>query len=368
MKESDKQRIGLHLPDRITLPRILIALLLFTSCAQHHEKLPAVFYPPPPEIPRLQFLTAISTEDDLKGQRSDFDNFLLGPEITFSQLGRPYAVTSTPGFLFVVDRHINKLVKIDLAAGNFALLGENWQGMLRSPAGITTDNTGNKYIADMTRKEIVVFDKEDNFTRTYGSRDILERPADVSVFQDRVYVCDIKQNKIFVFSRQTGQLTETIGETGRSEGQFYKPSHIFLDSKGNLFVNDAFNYRVQKFSREGKFTQTFGFHGDLIGAMARSKGMAVDHDGNLYVADAAFEYVQIFDPVGRLLLFFGGPGTKRGNLYLPAGIHIDYDNIEYFKNFVDDRFEIQYLLYVCNMSGQNKINVYGYGNWLDHRE
>jgi len=343
---------------------VALLLCLLGGCGAPREKLQPVFYPSLPEMPRLQFLTAISSEDDLGSTRSDFENFLLGPEIAFATLGRPYDITSTPGKIYIVDREFNKLIRINLATKDFAVVGEGWTNIIQGPAGITTDGQGKKYIADMTRKEIVVLDGDDNFIGTYGGNNVLEKPVDVAVWNDQIYVVDIKRNHIVVFDLQSGQLLRTIGEIGNGEGEFYKPSHLMADHLGNLFVNDSFNFRVQKFSANGDFERIFGFHGDLIGAMARSKGIAVDRAGNLYVADAAFEYVQIFDGEGRLLLFFGGPGTKRGNLYLPAGIHIDYENIDYFAKFADDRFKIEYLLYVCNMSGPNKINVYGFGQWL----
>jgi len=155
----------------------------------------------------------------------------------------------------------------------------------------------------------------------------------------------------------------TIGESGAGEGQLHKPTHVTVDKQGNIFVNDAFNFRVQQFDSSGAFVKTFGFHGDRIGAMARTKGLGTDQEGNLYVADSAFEYVQIFNKKGQLLLFFGGPGNGPGNMYLPSGVHIDYENVQFFNKFADPKFKLKYLVYVCNMSGPNKVNVYGYGDW-----
>jgi len=97
--------------------------------------------------------------------------------------------------------------------------------------------------------------------------------------------------------------------------------------------------------------------------MARPKGLDIDREGHLYSVDAASEYAQIFDEKARMLLFFGGPGVGPGNMYLPAGVHIDYDNIEFFNKFADKYFKLKYLIYVCNLSGPNKINVYGFGDW-----
>jgi hypothetical protein len=263
-----------------------------------------------------------------------------------------------------VDRKDNQILVIDLIKNSFDLLKGNNLGVLRKPAGIWVTREDVKYVADMQRLQIVVFSAGDDFVQAYGGNGLLGKPVDVAVYDDKIYVCDILQHQIVVLDKSSGKLLMHIGGIGKGEGQFYKPTHITVDDKGNLFVNDAFNFRVQKFDAHGNFVKVFGFHGDLIGAMARSKGLAIDREKHLYVADAAFERVQIFDENGRLLLYFGGPGTDPGSMNLPAGVHIDYDNVDFFNRFADHDFKLQYLLYVCNMSGPNKINVYGYGDWL----
>jgi len=122
---------------------------------------------------------------------------------------------------------------------------------------------------------------------------------------------------------------------------------------------------VQKFDASGRFLKFYGFPGINLGGFVRPKGLDIDQEGHLLVADAAFENVQIFDEkTGQLLLFFGGPGMGPGNMYLPSGVHVDYANTAYFKNFVDKDFRLKYVLYVGNMFGPRKLNVYGFGEWI----
>ena len=45
-------------------------------------------------------------------------------------------------------------------------------------------------------------------------------------------------------------LVEILGGPGGAPGQFSEPWSIALDSKGNLYVADALNHRVQKFLRK----------------------------------------------------------------------------------------------------------------------
>lgn len=344
---------------------LLTGTLLFAGCAtvQEIEQKP-VFYPPLPQKPRLQFLTSISSEDDLTQKQKGFDDFLLGTRETDKVMGRPYAVHATEGAIYLTDRVSNDILQIDLASNRIKPLRAAGRGALQVPSGIWHTDDGCTYVADIKRRQVVVFDRRNQFMAALGDKDVLERPVDVAVSGNRVYVCDMQKHQVVVFDRSTGAVVSTIGKPGGNDGEFNRPTHITVDQQGNLVVNDAFNFRIQVFGPDGSFIRKIGLAGNALGSLARPKGIAVDQGGNLYVADAAFENVQIFNPEGKLLLFFGGAGETPGSMYLPAGIAVDYANVHYFQKYADKRFRISYLIYVCNMSGANKLNVYGFGDWL----
>jgi len=143
-----------------------------------------------------------------------------------------------------------------------------------------------------------------------------------------------------------------------------KPSHVTVDHEGNVYINDSFNFRVQKFDADGKFIKSYGYQGDTLGGFARPKGIAIDREKHLYVVDTAFENVQVFDEESTyLLIFFGGFGPEPGSMYMPSAAYVDYKNLKYFQKYVDKDFKIKYLVYVSNMLGPHKINVYGFGDW-----
>ena len=110
------------------------------------------------------------------------------------------------------------------------------------------------------------------------------------------------------------------------------------------------------FSTDGELKKIVGSYGKNIGQFSRPKGIANDRDGNLFVVDAAFENVQIFNQELQLLMFFGG----HGQMNLPAGITTDYANLDYFKPYVYEDFELKFLVYVTNQYPPNKIGVYGF--------
>lgn len=341
---------------------ILSILLICMGCASIPDQKTiygTVFYPPLPQQPRLQFIRAISGGHDLGKEQSAFQEFLIGKP-RYQELGRPYDVGASKGKIYVLDRMYKKIVILDLADKKLSFLNDHGAGSLGDPSGIWISEDDFKYVADMQRKQVVVFDQNDAFLRTYGSKGVFEKPVDVAVYGNRVYVVDMDKDQLFILDKDTGEVIKAVGE----KGDFFNPSHVTVGPSGNVFVNDAFNFLIKKFTPDGTLTDIIGFHGDNIGGFARPKGLAVDKNGNLYSVDAAFENVQIFDDQGRLLLFFGGAGMGPGNMYLPAGIEIDYNNVSYFSKFTDPNFELEYLVYVTNTYGQGKLSVYGFGHWV----
>ena len=69
--------------------------------------------------------------------------------------------------------------------------------------------------------------------------------------QGRQYVCEFGNSRIQIFDAQDHSL-ETIGKPGLEPGEFANPWSIAFDSKGNLFVADSMNHRVQKLVRRAK--------------------------------------------------------------------------------------------------------------------
>ena len=267
--------------------------------------------------------------------------------------------------IYVIDRNYNRIFCFDIENKKLEYLRDrfNPESKILYPGGIWVTPDDVKYVSDLERKQILVFDGDNKYKGAFGDAAVFDKPVDVAVYADKIYVCDLVKHQILVLNRGTGQVIDTIGSPGDKEDQFNRPTHVTVDSKGNIYVTDAFHFTVKKFDSNGTFLQSFGTAGDVPGTFARPKGVAADKDGNFYVVDAAAEVVQIFNSEGRLLLDFGYPGPEIHNLWLPAGISIDYDNIDYFQNFAHPDFKLEYLIYIANMAGPGRTNVYGFGDW-----
>jgi len=343
---------------------------LLTGCATTApQKQSTTFYPPLPLEPRLQFLTTISNEDDLGQKSSAFRKFVVGKEESLKGLARPMDVGSVKGRLYVSDRTFRRIIIIDLEKNEFSALKDDRLGTLEDPYGLHVSEDGYKYVADGGRKQVLVFGPDDAFVRTYGEEGQFEKPMDVAVFGERVYVVDHPRHAVVVVDKESGKTVQTIGGRGTEAGKMDRPSHIRVDRQGNLFVNDSFNFRVQKFDKEGNYLKEFGYSGATLGGFARPKGLDLSPDGkHLYVVDAAFENVQIFDDESTdVLLFFGGFGNAPGSLYLPMALHVDDKNVAYFQRYADKDFKIRYLVIAGSMLGEKKLNIYGFGDWIGEK-
>lgn len=117
------------------------------------------------------------------------------------------------------------------------------------------------------------------------------------------------------------------GGVGEGRGEFSKPRGIVADTKGNFYVADTVNARVQKFDSAGNFVAAFGKPGDGEGEFEEPNGIAVDAAGSMYVTDALRHRLIKFNSDGTFVKEWKGPeinlyGSRdiaigpTGNLYI----------------------------------------------------
>lgn len=339
---------------------VCVALALFAAACAAPVRKPAapVFFPPAPELPRIQYLTSFSGLKDIEAQ-SAFNRFVLG-ELQDVKVDKPYGVAVYDGKIYVCDTNASVAV-FDLKAGSFGpLKGAAGPGKLNQPINISIEPDGTKYVADPVRGQIVAFDRDDEYLDAYGAPGAW-RPVDAVPFEDRLYVADVENRVVKVFEKRGGQMVKTIGDKGPGAERLNRPTNLAFDADGFLYVTDAGRFQVVKFDRDGHFKSAVGKPGDNLGHFARPKGIALDRDGRLYAVDASFNNVQVFNEDGRLLMFFGEGGDKSGAFLLPAKVVVDYDNLEYFQKYAAPDFQMEYLIIVTSQFGSRRVNVLAYG-------
>jgi YD repeat-containing protein len=117
-----------------------------------------------------------------------------------------------------------------------------------------------------------------------------------------------------------GEFLTKFGSYGTGNGQLHMPSAIAIDEKGNLWVADTENSRIEEFGPDGKYLSQFGSKGAGNGQLGRPEGIAIDSKGNIWIADTYNSRIQEFSSSGTFIKSFGSFGTGKGQFYNPAGI------------------------------------------------
>lgn len=341
-----------------------VSLLLFASasgCASVREaKQAPVFYPEPPALPHIQYLTSFTSSLDIEPPRSSFSRFVTGGKEVIRRLDKPYGVAIHDGKIYVCDTNTTVMV-FNLARKTFEpLQGAQGLGKLVQPINISVDKDGNKYVSDPVRKQVVVFDRNDFYAKTYGIAGDW-KPVDAVVYEDKLYVADIKNGEVKVFSLETGELTQSFGRIGEQKDWLALPTNLAFDNDGFLYVSDTGRFQIVKLDRDGNVRGVIGSIGTQLGFFARPRGIALDKENRVYAVDAAFDNVQIFTREGQLLLFFSKAGSSPGDLFLPAKAVVDYQHREYFQQYADPNFDVEAIVLVTSQFGARLVNVYALG-------
>lgn len=299
-----------------------------------------LFWPLPPERPRIHYVGQIESSDDLQAPKTLGEVFFGGRD-NHTMLS-PYALcTDSRDRLLVADSNGQMVHVFDLKKRTYAswtIQDEDWS--LTQPVGILYDARGRVLVSDSVSGTLFVFSGVGKFLGTLGAQ-FLARPT--GIVEDRVrgrlYVADPGTHTIVVMDLD-GHLLHQIGRRGIKAGQFNFPTNVAVDSLGRLYVSDSLNFRIQVFSPDFEPIRQFGGKGDMPGYFQQPKGLALDSSDQLYVVDARFEAVQVFDDEGTLLLPFGQEGSGPGEFWLPAGIHIDKNDRLWIADSYNRRVQV----------------------------
>jgi DNA-binding beta-propeller fold protein YncE len=276
-----------------------------------------------------------------------------------------FAINSIDEF-YLVFQGDNSVSQYRLQEHRMPQLLQTWEGF-NAPKQIAFDKDNNAYITDMRSHRILKLLPEGDFepwviNEPYvdlpfeemqlfplGFKDQESRSQILALLND--YLPDLRavqeiidglfdksldfshgSNRFFMprsiaIEKQTGHIYMTVQDAQESvyhytlEGEFkrqwksgnignneqlYAPFGIARDSKGNLYVTDAFNHRVLKFSEQGRLIESFGQSGIEQGEFLLPTGIAVDTQDNIYVTDTGNLRLQKFKADGEFLQQFAG--------------------------------------------------------------
>ena len=339
-------------------------LLLSPGHAKVAKSAPShVFFPPPPDDAHLQFRASFSSDQEfseLEGKRNFF-RFIVGKDAVMRPIVKPYGIETSPGNIFICDTSMRTICIADLAKKKMRFFTPGGDGALRMPINIAVDSDDTRYIADTVRKQVVIF-KGDQYAGAIGTKDEM-KPVGVALSKTRIYITDTQNHCVRVYDKADRKQLFTFPKEGEKSGKLFSPTNVAIDPLGNVRVSDTGGFIVHVFDADGKYLSSIGNQGLQPGTFALPKGVEVDRENRTYVVDANTQVIQIFDAQARVLMYFGDPARiGPGATCLPAGIAIDYDNVKYFQSFCAPDFVIEYLVYITNQTGPDKVSVFGFGH------
>jgi DNA-binding beta-propeller fold protein YncE len=318
------------------------------------KEMPRLVWPEPPEKARIEFVRAIVSDDDLgKGTTASQSllRFLEGEKPAKNRIVTPMglAISADGERLYISDNAQAAIFVYDFAKKTaFEIGGEDKP--LAAPMQLALDAQENIYVVEQQKQGVSVFDRTGKPLRFITDASIV-RPTGIAIDSARgkIYVSDTSHGKTGDHTVKIFDLEgKFLGKLGVGKGDiqeaFLFPTFLTVDAKGNLYVADTLNSRVQEFDADGKFVQQIGKRGTAWGQFDKPKGVAVDSFGNIYVADSGWSNVQLFNGKGQALMFFGGRGTYPGLMQNPTVLAIDKNDRIYVGDALNYRINVYQLV------------------------
>ncbi|OMF04359.1 hypothetical protein BK127_33680, partial [Paenibacillus sp. FSL H7-0331] len=182
-------------------------------------------------------------------------------------------------------------------------------GEFEYPGGVAVDRSGNVYVADTNNHRIqkltVATGIWSEWKKSGGGKGSslgeFNYPSGLEVDSSgNVYVADTSNNRVQKLTVATGVWSEwkkSGGGKGSSLGEFNEPFSVAVDSNGDLYVADSENNRIQKLIVAtgiwSEWKKSGGGYGSNLGEFEYPSGVAIDSRGNVYVADFSNNRIQI---------------------------------------------------------------------------
>ncbi|MBI4539404.1 MAG: NHL repeat-containing protein [Gemmatimonadetes bacterium] len=199
------------------------------------------------------------------------------------------------------------------------------------------------YVADFLADQVVKLSPEGEVLDRWGQHGTglgqFDAPAGVAVDQQgNVYASDFYNHRIQKFDA-AGRVLAEWGDKGRTRGRFRYPTGIAVSDRGEVFVADAFNHRVQVFTPEGEYLREwggigFGIGGSWPGWFFLAKEIALDPRGDVWVVDAFNRRLQKFTPEGDLLAIWNPDDP---DFAYPSGVAVGPEGSVFISEFYTSR-------------------------------
>jgi sugar lactone lactonase YvrE len=198
-------------------------------------------------------------------------------------------------------------------------------------SSVAFDSNGRLYVLTRGAQPIMEFDAEGRYIRGFGEG-MFTRSHGLRVDSEgNVWATDVGAHTVMKFNPQ-GQLVLTLGTKGQA-GMINEPNDVAIAPNGDVFVVQGHapgpnrgDPRVLKFDRNGTFIKSWGGKGNGPGQFDVAHGIAIDARGQLWVTDRENQRIQLFSPDGDFIREIKYAG-------LPCGLVIGEQNIYMVNGF-----------------------------------
>lgn len=257
------------------------------------------------------------------------------------RLNHPMDLAWSAGFVYVADAE-NGAVKKFRDDGT---LVADWKGF-KLPVAVAVARDAI-YVADFLADQVVKLGPDGAVIARWGRHGTgpgeFDAPSGVAVdIQGNVYVTEFYNHRVQVLNTEGGFLRQW-GRPGRWNGQLHYPTDLAVGPTGEVFVADAYNHRVEVFTADGAYLRKwggidYGVSGKWGGWFRLAKALDIDSAKNIYVADAFNRRIQKFSTDGRLLGAWGnGPAMEQQVLQYPAGVAAGDRGVVYVTDYFENR-------------------------------
>ncbi len=244
-----------------------------------------------------------------------------------SALDRPIGVgVSTDGqTVFVADFGHNRISAFTRNGRYVRSFAKTADGNLQSPVHLAVKGD-EVWVTDRRLRNIVIFSTQGAFKKMFEPKnETLDWTPLALTFDSAgaLRVTDVdntSKHQLMIFS-EDGSRTATVGKTVQvksaeeSPGGFYFPNGLAVSRRGEIFVSDGDNRRVQVFDEKGEFKR-------FVDTSGIPRGIAIDAKQRLYAVDAVAHTVDVYDLDGKRLTQFGSQGFGPGQFNYPNDVAV----------------------------------------------
>lgn len=213
-------------------------------------------------------------------------------------------------------------------------------GAFSYPRAIAADDNGTVLVVDKAGR-VQRFDESGTYLHEWRMPETAQgKPVGLAVHPDgRAFIADTHYHRVLVFNRE-GRLVGSFGRQGSGDGEFHLPTDVVFDDQGFIYVSEYNgNDRVTKWSPGLAFVTVIGAEPIEGKRLRRPAAMVIDGEQTLWVADACNHRLVRFTLDGRVLATVGGYGRAPGEMRYPYDIALAPDGSLMVCEYGGDRLQ-----------------------------